>query len=273
MSRKKKGLLELEALAKRIVPVISANWNLASQTLTVIGDTPDEDVKISTNGATGRMEVTNGMTVVPIGGTGVNEPDPFPNQVKNLAVSLGAGNDKLFIDDLTFAEGFKDTLDGQNGNDSILATNYNDFIRGGADNDRLSGFSGHDTIDGEGGMDKLFGMDGSDSLVGGDMNDTLSGTGGGIDNDTLRGGGGNDQVFGGNGNDSLFGDGGNDELFGDWGSDSISGGDDHDFLSAGGVPGLGDGSQDFGWGNAGIDSYDQTWDFLLQGDFDIFIQD
>ena len=74
------------------------------------------------------------------------------------------------------------TLNGTEGNDTLI---------GGAAADDLHGFGGNDFMQGG---------DGADTVLGGSGNDTISGNNG---NDWVRGGTGNDQVSGGGGQDSF----------------------------------------------------------------------
>ncbi len=106
-----------------------------------------------------------------------------------------------------------DTLNGDNGDDTIR------------------GFKGDDTLNGGGGDDVMKGGRGDDTLNGGAGNDTLWGW---IGNDTLNGGAGNDILRGGHGNDTLNGGAGDDVLRGGPGSDTLTGGDGDDtFVYAG----------------------------------------
>jgi Ca2+-binding RTX toxin-like protein len=126
-------------------------------------------------------------------------------------------------DDILFAFGSGDTLNGGNGNDVLVGSSvetsdevnaYNirqnpdtlvtvanawiladasqligDTLNGGAGNDLLYGSMGNDTLNGDIGDDFLEGDAGSDSLNGGEGNDTLMG---GWGNDVLTGGNGVD---------------------------------------------------------------------------------
>src|SRR5258706_771035 len=74
------------------------------------------------------------------------------------------------------------TLNGTEGNDTIV---------GGADNDVINGFGGNDNIQAGGG---------SDTVLGGAGNDTISGNDG---TDWVEGGAGNEEVRGGPGQDSI----------------------------------------------------------------------
>src|SRR5258706_8398523 len=77
------------------------------------------------------------------------------------------------------------TLNGTNGNDTIIGTTDADTINGLGGNDFLAGDSGDDSIVGGAGNDTLYGDGGNDWLEGGAGNDSMSG-GGGQDNIVFR---------------------------------------------------------------------------------------
>lgn len=125
-------------------------------------------------------------------------------------------------DDVIEGGNGNDTLNGGDGNDRIEGDNGADVINGGAGRDFLTGDAGNDIIDGGAGDDGvLSGGDGSDIVSGGGGDDTLDGDDGA---DTLSGGADDDTLFGGDGNDQMAGDGGDDELFGGRGNDVLNGG-------------------------------------------------
>jgi Ca2+-binding RTX toxin-like protein len=84
------------------------------------------------------------------------------------------------------------TINGTNGNNTLIGTNGNDIINGLAGNDRLFGRRGNDILIGGTGRDALFGEAGNDSLGGGTGNDLLNG---GLGADFMSGGAGNDLYF------------------------------------------------------------------------------
>ncbi len=159
------------------------------------------------------------------------------------------------------ADGYKCTIVGTPGNDTLTAKHAGDVLCGLAGNDTLSagGFSkvvliggtgddrltagartGHlqraaapaagDTLLGDDGNDVLIGSSGNDTLNGGTGDDTLTG---GTGNDALSGGDGNDTINGGNGNDLLDGGAGTDTLNGDAQNDTLNGGPGNDILNGG----------------------------------------
>ena len=104
------------------------------------------------------------------------------------------------------------TLEGTDGDDTLVGDAGHDTLRGGDGDDRLVGYSGDDLLDGGAGDDKLSDSSGDDLLRGGDGNDVLTSRGGA---DVLEGGAGDDKLTA-SGQDSIL-DGGD-------GDDSLSGG-------------------------------------------------
>jgi Ca2+-binding RTX toxin-like protein len=84
------------------------------------------------------------------------------------------------------------TINGNNGNNTLVGTAHADTLNGNGGNDILNGGGGADVIDGGAGNDVLNGSGGADSLIGGTGNDTLvwdpldAGAQGGTGTDTLR---------------------------------------------------------------------------------------
>jgi hypothetical protein len=142
----------------------------------------------------------------------------------------GKGND-LLIGSST--PGADDTLNGDQGNDSIVGSVGNDTVNGGPGNDVINGGSGDDTLNGGPGNDVIDGGAGNDVINGGPGNDTLNGDDG---NDVVNGDQGNDNINGGPGNDSLNGDQGNDAITTGGGSDVVDGGQGSDSLDCGSSP-------------------------------------
>ena len=139
---------------------------------------------------------------------------------------------------------------------------------GGDGNDTITGSRNNDTINGDDGDDSLIGGLGNDLFNGGDGNDTMAGDGG---NDTLLGNTGNDSVQGGDGNDFVLGNLGNDTLGGDDGNDTLSGGFGDDVLNGNSGDDLLAGNQDNDklLGGSGSDSLDGgTGDDTLRGQAD-----
>lgn len=113
-----------------------------------------------------------------------------------LTVNAGKGNDII-----NFKKSkFKNTLNGQDGNDKIYGGKKDDKINGGNGNDKLYGYAGNDIIKGGKGNDYIDGGAGNDQIYG------ESGT------NILKGGAGNDSIYGGSGNDNIYGGAGNDTI-------------------------------------------------------------
>lgn len=93
-------------------------------------------------------------------------------------------------------------------------------INGDARKNTIKGQDGDDTISSYGGNDKVYGGNGADSISGGDGNDKLYGDAG---NDTISGGYGKDTIYGGDGDDSLAGGYENDVIYGGAGDDILKG--------------------------------------------------
>ncbi|MGF1512990.1 MAG: spondin domain-containing protein [Elainellaceae cyanobacterium] len=96
--------------------------------------------------------------------------------------------------------------------------------------DTVEGVNGNNTLVGGAGDDTLNGRRGNDSLDGGQGNDILRGA---KDDDVLIGGAGRDTLFGGQGNDTLTGDEGRDILRGGSGDDRLDGGQGNDVIRTG----------------------------------------
>ena len=157
--------LNLESLDQRIVPAIAASFSVGTGILSVIGDSQDNAITISRDGA-GRILV-NGGAVAVVGGMAT---------VANTSLIQ---------------------VLGKSGNDTITLNENN----GALPNANLFGGSGNDTLTGGSGNDLLFGQTGKDILLGKGGADILHG---GADGDTLTGGTGDDQVFGGGGDDRMI---------------------------------------------------------------------
>lgn len=176
--------------------------------------------------------------------------------VTNLA-SIG-GNDVIFgnADHGIIVGGVGlDTIEGNDGNDSILGDNgvvvRNDGSAKANDlfttdpaigtQDIISGGKGIDIILGGGGGDEISGGGAGDQIFGGDDSDVLHGSDDGAD--SIDGGAGDDMILGHSGNDTLNGGLGNDRIHGGPGDDILAGGDGNDLL-------LGDTNHDVLYGNS-----------------------
>ncbi len=94
----------------------------------------------------------------------------------------------------------------------------------------INGTEGNDTLIGGNPPDTISGFGGDDLLAGNGGNDLISG---GEGNDTAYGGTGRDEIYGDNGDDLLDGGSNNDELYGGAGQDTLIGGSSGDTLSGG----------------------------------------
>lgn len=101
------------------------------------------------------------------------------------------------------------TIDGEEGDDTLIGSAFNDVIVGGEGNDNITGADGNDVLLGNNGNDLLNGARGADTLLGQTGHDSLSGGDdadallGGEDDDTLHGQAATDTLVGGAGTNSL----------------------------------------------------------------------
>lgn len=223
--------------------LLSVNLNSASNVLN-IGQNSDGDILVNESNRT--------ITVRHF----------IQGGVVNLVVNAGQGDDVINITDVDKVGLTSFTINGETGNDTILATNAklgrvrltmdggdgNDFITGtasgetivgGQGDDVINGGDGNDNLQGGDGVDVLNGNAGDDILDGGAGNDFLNGDAGndillgGLDDDVLDGQDGDDSLFGGFGNDFLNGNMGNDNLMGQSGEDTLVGAAGDDTLDGG----------------------------------------
>jgi len=193
--------------------------------------------------------------VIIIGGTGSNRLDASAYTIGSVTIDGGDGNDTLLgsagSDSLNGGLG-DDSIDAGAGNDIALGGGGRDTINGNDGNDTLGGNSGNDVLNGGAGFDSAAGGDGDDVLSGGDNNDTLEGD---LGNDVLMGEAGNDRLIGDAGADLLIGGDGVDRAFGNAGNDTLRGGNGRDTLNGGaGRDDLnGEGDKDRLLGGAGRD--------------------
>ncbi len=157
------------------------------------------------------------------------------------------------------------TLEGNDGNDTIYSSIGKDIIDGGDGQDildysdaqnginldlslqkasdggdgvediiknieKIIGSTHDDAILGDSNNNILLGNDGDDLLKGVDGDDLLEG---GLNSDTLYGGDGDDTLKGDDGDDLLYGEDGSDTLYGGLGDDIIYSGSDNDEVSGG----------------------------------------
>ncbi len=179
--------------------------------------------------------------------------------IEQISLSGGSGNNLLDASGTSRTV----TLNGGDGNDTLIGGSAADNLNGGNGNDHLTGNGGADVLLAGDGIDRLIESGnnnftlGSGSLVG-NVTDLISafetaeltgGVGanlivvttfggpvtliGGDGNDTLEGTPFDDSLIGGAGDDTLKGEQGTDSLIGEAGADNLLGGDGNDFLSGG----------------------------------------
>ncbi len=229
-------------------------------TITVDG-TNNADTIIITQDATKVHVTLNGQTT-----------DYTAATVMNIVVNANGGADNVRLSATNGSNPVTkpSTINGGDGNDSLIGGNGNDFIYGGANNDTLFGQGGNDVLCG-GTASFQNGSDGNDEIHGGAGKDVidyshrqdsitvnlLTGTAGatgesdkipqkdiediwgGTNSDKLVGDNNANFISGGGGNDSIFGLGGNDQLVASQGFDNVFGGTGTDVIFM-----QGDGSQD-----------------------------
>lgn len=112
----------------------------------------------------------------PLTPTPTGEPNIVPPECSGMKF-VGEpifGNKGTANSDLMFAVG-NGPIDGNAGNDCIVATEGDDAIKGGSGNDVIIAGGGNDNIDGDSGDDKIFGEDGEDTIDGGTGEDFCDG--------------------------------------------------------------------------------------------------
>jgi Ca2+-binding RTX toxin-like protein len=157
--------IQMESLEVRIQMAVTAAFSPFAHTLSVFGDSLDNQIVVSRDAA-GKLLV-NGGAVPILGGSATVANTSFITMF-----GLG-GNDNLSLNEANGALPAAQLFGGDG----------NDILTGGSGADLLFGQSGNDTLLGKGNADLLFGGDG---------------------NDVLTGGTGDDQVFGQSGNDRMI---------------------------------------------------------------------
>jgi hypothetical protein len=148
---------QVEALAERVLPAVTATFVAADGTLRVVGDALDNTVVVSRNAA-GAISVNGGA--VPIQGG----PATVAN-TRQIVINGGAGNDTLSLDEtngalpgaVLFGGPGDDVLTGGSGNDFVKGDAGNDiaFLGAGDDEFAWNPGDGSDVVDGGGGRDAL----------------------------------------------------------------------------------------------------------------------
>ncbi|MHC4879553.1 MAG: beta strand repeat-containing protein, partial [Planctomycetota bacterium] len=125
-------------------------------------------------------------------------------------------------DDTIIAGRSADTINGNAGNDDIDAGRSDDVVNGGEGDDLINGGRGADTLRGDAGDDRIFGVTSDDyphEPVQPQLLETVNNT----DADSLLGGNGNDTIAGGLGSDFVDGQDGADTIDVTSGGDGIDG--------------------------------------------------
>ncbi len=138
-----------------IVKELAGNGTADKEIVSVSGVTQAAEVEL--------MEASTGTLTLSATGTFVMNGNTADNRItgsQTVATTLNGadGNDTLI------GGGMADTLSGGNGNDSLL---------GGAGRDALDGGANADTLDGGAGVDTLIGGAGADTYYVDDVNDTI----------------------------------------------------------------------------------------------------
>jgi Ca2+-binding RTX toxin-like protein len=204
--------------------------------------------------------------------------------VQTMATWNGTAFDDTIYSDRGWS-GYWQTVNGNDGNDSIYGGGQDDNLNGDNGSDTIWGGFGNDLIDGGNGDDFLDGFYGFDTLNGGEGNDTVAYTfyeeelgiladlqygvvrflGDSTQTETLIG---IENIIGSLGNDALHGDRLDNSLYGGFGNDWLNGREGNDNLQRGaGNDGLygGDGDDTMA-GGLGDDFYfvDRTGDVVIE---------
>jgi Ca2+-binding RTX toxin-like protein len=137
-----------------------------------------------------------GILQVDVGDDGSVEFSFERREIAAIAVDARNGADSVRIDESNgvFGDTIPTTIDGENGNDTLVGGagagtlnggNGNDTVAGGSGAEKLAGGNGNDTIDGNRGNDVAFMGNGNDTFIWdpGDGSDTVEGQNG---EDTMR---------------------------------------------------------------------------------------
>jgi hypothetical protein len=154
---------QLEALAARVMPAITATFSAAGAELRVVGDALDNTVVVSRDAA--------GTILVNGGAVEVQGGQPTVANTRMIMILGGSGDDTLSLDETDgalpaasiFGDDGNDVLTGGSGNDLIVGDSGNDtaFLGAGDDTFVWNTGDGSDTVEGQGGRDTLA-FDGSD---------------------------------------------------------------------------------------------------------------
>ena len=148
--------------------------------------------------------------------TGADEPGFF-SLLEQTARQQEAGgpNNQATSVIKTLAE--RSTLDGTDGDDTLIGDDLENTITGGIGDDVIDGQGAADEITAGEGNDIIDAGEGNDFVLGNDGDDTINGEDG---EDIIYGGSGADELRGGAGDDNVYG-GSGDAIFGGLGDDTI----------------------------------------------------
>jgi hypothetical protein len=148
---------QVEALAERVLPAVTATFSAADGMLTVLGDALDNTIVVSRDAA-GTILVNGGAVAIQGG------PATVAN-TRLIFLNGGAGNDTLSLSEANGALPAA-SISGGDGNDVLVGGSGNDLINGGRGNDTAFLGAGDDTFVWNPG-------DGSDTVEGGAGRDAL----------------------------------------------------------------------------------------------------
>jgi hypothetical protein len=179
---------------------------LENGVLTVEGTNADDRIAL-------RLQAGQpGILQVDVGDDGTADFSFQRASVAEIAVHAGNGDDSVRIDESNgvFADTIPTTLDGGNGNDTLVGGAGAETLLGGNGDDNLVG-GGAGTLSGDNGDDTLAGGPGAETLLGGNGNDTIDGNKG---NDVAEMGNGDDTFVWdpGDGSDTVEGQNGTDTM-------------------------------------------------------------
>jgi Ca2+-binding RTX toxin-like protein len=193
-------------------------------------------------------DTTHTLTFVVNGDTWLEANDRFhivlqnPSPGSEIIAGQGDGTGTIGNDDQPGTVGYKGTITGTGGNDSLTAPqqlNGYEFF-GGPGNDTLLGYGYDNLVYGADGADSIYGGDGHSMVDGGAGNDSIRMHGyldtvyGGYGDDSIWGTEGTAQIDAGRGNDRVSFAGNSNLVLGNFGNDTIQGGD-HSNTVLGGV--------------------------------------
>src|SRR5262249_53491655 len=150
-------LPQVEALAERVMPAVTATFSAAGALLRVGGDALDNTVVVSRDA--GGTILVNGGAVAIQGG------QPTVANTQSIMITGAGGNDNLALDETNGALPAA-ALFGGDGNDVLVGGSGNDFVDGGTGNDmaflgagddtfQWNPGDGSDTVEGQGGRDTM----------------------------------------------------------------------------------------------------------------------